>query len=46
MASSVARPKSYGFFLWGHLKKHFDAVPPRTIENLMERLQASISDNG
>jgi hypothetical protein len=28
MASSVARPNSYGYFLWGHLKKYVYAALP------------------
>jgi hypothetical protein len=26
------------FFLWGHLKEQVYAVPPRTVEDLVERL--------
>jgi hypothetical protein len=31
------------FFVWGHLKEHVDAVPPRTIEDLVPRLQAAVT---
>jgi hypothetical protein len=34
-------PIDFRFFLWGHLKEHDYAVPPRTIEDLVERLQAT-----
>jgi hypothetical protein len=30
-------------FLWGHLKELVYAVPPRTIEALMARLQAAVT---
>jgi hypothetical protein len=29
--------------LWGHLKEHVSAVPPRTIEDLVARLQAAVT---
>jgi hypothetical protein len=31
------------FFLWGHLKEQVYAVPPRTIEDLVARLQAAVT---
>jgi hypothetical protein len=31
------------FFLWGHLKEQVYAVPPRTIEDLVVRLQAAVT---
>jgi hypothetical protein len=31
------------FFLWGHLKEQVYAVPPRTIEDLVQRLQAGVT---
>jgi hypothetical protein len=30
------------FFLWGHLKEQVYTVPPRTIEDLVARLQAVV----
>jgi hypothetical protein len=30
-------------FLWGHLKEHVYAVPPRAIKDLMGRLQAAVT---
>jgi hypothetical protein len=30
-------------FLWGHLKEQVYAVPPRTIEDLVARLQAAVT---
>jgi hypothetical protein len=36
-------PIDFSFFLWGHLKEHDYAVPPRTIEDLVERLQAAMT---
>jgi hypothetical protein len=32
-----------GFFLWGHLKEQVYAVPPRTMKDLMARLQAPVT---
>jgi hypothetical protein len=32
-----------GVFLWGHLKEQVDAVTPRTIEDLVARLQAAVT---
>lgn len=31
------------FFLWGHLKEHVYAVPPRTIKDLVAGLEAAVS---
>jgi hypothetical protein len=31
------------FFLWGHLKQHIYAVPPRTSEDLAERLETALT---
>jgi hypothetical protein len=31
------------FFLWGHLKGQVYAVPPRTIDDLVARLQAAVT---
>jgi hypothetical protein len=31
------------FFLWGHLMGHVYAVPPRSIKDLMEKLQAAVT---
>jgi hypothetical protein len=31
------------YFLWGQLKEHVYAVPPKTIEDLVERLQAVVT---
>jgi hypothetical protein len=44
MASSFAISNSDGFFffLWGHLKEQVYTVPPRTIKDLMARLQAAV----
>jgi hypothetical protein len=43
MASSVAGSNSDGFFfLWGHLKEQVYAVPPKTIEDLVARLEAAL----
>jgi hypothetical protein len=41
MSSSVAISKCHGLFVWRHLKKHVYAVPPKTIQNLVERFQAA-----
>jgi hypothetical protein len=47
MAVSVAGFNSDGFiFLWEHMKKHVYAVLPRTIEDLMARLQAAVTTIG
>jgi hypothetical protein len=44
IASSVAGSNSDGFFfLWGHLKEQVYTVPPRTIEDLVARLQAAVT---
>jgi hypothetical protein len=42
MASSVAGSNA-DIFLWGHLKEQVYAVPPRTIEDLVARLQAAVT---
>jgi hypothetical protein len=31
------------FFLWGHLKEHIYGVPPRTIKDLLARLQTGVT---
>jgi hypothetical protein len=31
------------FFLWGHLKEHVYALLPRTIEDLVARLEAAVT---
>jgi hypothetical protein len=31
------------FFLWGHLKEQVYAVPPRTIEDLVARIQTAMT---
>jgi hypothetical protein len=41
--SLVARSNSGGFFLWGHLKEHVDAVPHRTIEDFVARLPTGVT---
>jgi hypothetical protein len=43
MAFSVAGSDSDEFFLWGHLKEQVYAVPLRTIEDLVARLQAAVT---
>jgi hypothetical protein len=43
MASSVAGSNFDGFFLWGHLKEQVYVDPPRTIEDLVVRLQAAVT---
>jgi hypothetical protein len=30
------------FFLWGHLKEHGYEVPPRTIKNLVAKIQPAV----
>jgi hypothetical protein len=30
-------------FLWGHLKGYFYAIPPRTIEDLVQRIEAAVT---
>jgi hypothetical protein len=43
MDSSVAGTDSDDFFLWRHLKEHVYAVPHRTIEDLVARLQEAVT---
>lgn len=43
MASSVAGSNCDGFLLLGRLKEQVNALPPRTIEYLVARLQAAVA---
>jgi hypothetical protein len=43
MASPDTRSNSDGMFLFRHLKEQVYAVPPRTIEDLVARLQAAVT---
>jgi hypothetical protein len=42
VASSISKSNVMEFFLWGHLKKHIYAVPPRTTVDLVAILQAAV----
>jgi hypothetical protein len=46
MVFSVSRSESGRFLLLGDLKEHVSAVPPRTIENLVAKLQAAVTKVG
>jgi hypothetical protein len=41
-ASSISRSNAIDYFVWGHLKKHIYAVPPRTTAHPVARLQAAV----